>query len=193
MSRTSDMQQRKSQIINATMDALDEHGFCDLKISDVAKRANVSAGLVCHHFGTKRGLLLATMQSAVDAYQAQSVQVIADHPDYRDRILALVQTALSPEQVSVRLSSVWLTLYYLTTSDPDFHEQLQRYQKQNHENILSALSPIYKPDVAEKKSRLIAALIDGVWLQSTARSKTVNLELTQNLAVDLAQQILAEC
>lgn len=192
MSRASEMEKRKIQIIDAAMDVLYEQGFCDLKISEVARRAGVSAGLVCHHFETKRGLLLAVMRQAVDAYQNQSEKVALAHPDLPDRTLALVQMALSPEQVNPRLSSAWLALYYLAASDPEYHAELVRYQNYNHSNILAALTEVFDPDDAKQKAHLISALIDGVWLQNAARCETVDIEVAQKLAVNLTKNVFLE-
>jgi TetR/AcrR family transcriptional regulator, transcriptional repressor of bet genes len=190
MSRASEMQKRKLQIIDAAMDVLLEDGFCDLRLSRVAKHAGVSAGLVCHHYGTKQGLLLAVMRHAVSAYQSQSEKVIAANPVARDQIFAIVRLALVPEQSSARLSAVWLALYYLSSSDSTYRTELLRYQQQNYENILSALSPLYDAQKAQYKARVIAAMIDGVWLQNAVHCETVDLVAAQELAVSLAEHVL---
>ena len=191
MSRAKDMENRKAQIIDATMDVLDDHGFCALKIRDVARRARVSAGLICHHYDTKHGLLLAVIRHAVTAYGKQSEQVAAQDIPPRDKVLALVRMALSPEQSKKRLSSVWLTLYSLAGSDTDFHVELLRYQTKNLAVIHSAIAPLCNPEVAPHSARLIAALVDGVWLQHATRAAPVDLSAAQDLVVSLTEHALS--
>ncbi|MCG7521888.1 TetR family transcriptional regulator [Ruegeria sp. Ofav3-42] len=191
MSRASDTEIRKAQIIDAAMDELSERGFCALKIRDVARRADVSAGLVCHHFETKHGLLLAVMRHAVTTFGKQLNRISAQDMPARDKVLALVRMALAPEQSNKRLSSVWLTLYYLAGSNEDYHAELLRYQQQNLDVTLSAVSSLFSADEAAHTSRLIVALIDGIWLQHAARAEPVDLTAAQNLAVSLTEHALS--
>lgn len=190
MSRTTDTENRKAQIIDAALDVLNDQGFCALKIRDVARQAGVSAGLICHHYDTKQGLLLAMIRHAVTAYAEQSDLVAAQDLPPRDKVLALVRMALAPEQSNKRLSSVWLTLYYLAGSDADYHAELLRYQQKNLEVILSAIAPLYDRDEAAHKARLIVALVDGVWLQHATRAAPVDLGAAQDLISNLTEHAL---
>lgn len=191
MSRASDTEIRKVQIVEATMDVLVDRGFCALKIRDVADRAGVSAGLVCHHYDTKQGLLLAAVRHAVTRYGDQMTQIAQQDMPPRDKVLALVRMALTPEQSNKRLSSVWLTLYCLAGSDADFHDELIRYQNQNLELVRCAIAPIYSEDTAEHLARMVVALIDGVWLQHATRAEPVDLKAAQTLVAALTEHALS--
>ncbi|WP_162932914.1 TetR family transcriptional regulator C-terminal domain-containing protein [Roseovarius sp. EL26] len=191
MSRTTDTEHRKVQIIEAAMDVLNDQGFCTLKIRDVARRAGVSAGLICHHFDTKHGLLLAVIRHAVTAYGKQSELIAAQDTPPRDKVLDLVRMALAPEQSNKRLSAVWLTLYCLAGSDADCHAELIRYQRKNLEVILSAISPLFDVDQATHIAHLIVALIDGVWLQHATRAQPVDLGAAQDLIASLTEHALS--
>ncbi|GAB5435631.1 TetR family transcriptional regulator C-terminal domain-containing protein [Falsiruegeria mediterranea] len=190
MSRASDTEHRKLQIIHSAMDELVEKGFCALKIRDVAQRANVSAGLICHHFDTKHGLLLAMIRHAITSYDSQLSAVSNQDAAPRDRVLALVRMALTPELSNRRLSSVWLTLYYLAGSDADCHAELLRYQRMNLDVITQAIVPLFAPEVAEKKAHMIVALMDGVWLQHATRADPVDLEAAQALVAQMTEHAL---
>lgn len=191
MSRASDTEIRKIQIIEATMDVLNEQGFCALKIRDVADRAGVSAGLICHHYDTKQGLLLAAVRHAVTSYGDQMTLIAQQDLQPRDKVLALVRMALTPEQSNKRLSSVWLTLYCLAGSDREFHDEMMRYQRQNHNLVHLAIAPIYPDHIADQIARLIVALIDGVWLQHATRAEPVDLTAAQSLVVSLTEHALS--
>lgn len=191
MSRTTYPENRKARIIDAAMDVLNDQGFCSLKIREVARRAGVSAGLICHHYDTKHGLLLAVIREAVSSYAKQLEFVAAQDVPPRDKVLALVRLALAPEQSNKRLSSVWLTLYCLAGSDTDFHKELMRYQTINLEVILSAISPLFNPKEAAHSARLIVALVDGVWLQHATRAAPVDLGAAQDLVASLTEHALS--
>ncbi|WP_170327671.1 transcriptional regulator BetI [Ruegeria arenilitoris] len=191
MSRLSDIEIRKLQIIEATMDVLNDQGFCALKIRDVAHQAGVSAGLVCHYYDTKQGLLLAAIRHAVTSYGEQLDLIAEQDTPPRDKVLALVRMALAPEQSNKRLSSVWLTLYCLAGSDAEYHQELLRYQQQNLDVVRSAIAPLYSDDEAGHIARMIVALIDGVWLQHATRVEPVDLNAAQNLVATLTEQALS--
>ena len=190
LSRAMNTTDRKSNIIEAAMDVLYDKGFCALKIRDVALRADVSAGLICHHYDTKHGLLLEVVRHAVTAYSEQSALVAAQDLSPNDKVLALVRMALAPEQSNKRLSRVWLTLYYMAGSDDEFHAELLRYQQINLEMITSAISSLFPSEAVPNKARLIVALIDGVWLQHATQAGTVDLGVAQDLVANLTKHAL---
>ncbi len=53
---------RRRQLINATLEAINEVGMHDATIAQIARRAGVSTGIISHYFKDKNGLLEATMR-----------------------------------------------------------------------------------------------------------------------------------
>ena len=53
---------RRQQLIEATLAAVNEVGMHDASISQIARRAGVSNGIISHYFRDKNGLLEATMR-----------------------------------------------------------------------------------------------------------------------------------
>ncbi|MEP9369472.1 TetR family transcriptional regulator [Xanthobacter sp. VNH20] len=53
---------RRQQLIDATIVCLADIGFVATTLVQIARRANVSPGLVAHYFGDKNGLLEATLR-----------------------------------------------------------------------------------------------------------------------------------
>lgn len=66
--RTAPKQARRTQLIEATIDVLAEKGFSSLTISDVAKRAGLSHGIVNFHFTSKDELLRETIMEMEQRY-----------------------------------------------------------------------------------------------------------------------------
>ncbi len=58
MSRQLKRQQREKEIIWSTLSLLNEQGFLDLKMAEVAKASGCSMGVVYSHFASKEDLLL---------------------------------------------------------------------------------------------------------------------------------------
>ena len=53
---------RRQQLIDATLAAVNELGFAEASISQIAQRAGVSTGIISHYFQGKNGLIEATMR-----------------------------------------------------------------------------------------------------------------------------------
>src|SRR5690606_25194788 len=53
---------RRQQLIDATLAAVNELGFAETSISQIAQRAGGSTGIISHYFGGKNGLSEATMR-----------------------------------------------------------------------------------------------------------------------------------
>jgi MraZ protein len=52
---------RRRQLIDATLEAINEVGMHDATIAQIARRAGVSTGIISHYFKDKNGLLEATL------------------------------------------------------------------------------------------------------------------------------------
>ncbi|WP_268630521.1 TetR family transcriptional regulator, partial [Escherichia coli] len=50
-------EQRKEQLINAAFETINVVGLAGVTLSQVAKEAGLSTGIVSHYFGDKEGLL----------------------------------------------------------------------------------------------------------------------------------------
>ncbi|KIC14342.1 TetR family transcriptional regulator [Leisingera sp. ANG-Vp] len=185
---------KKKQIIEAAMAVLYERGFCDMKIKDVALKADVSAGLVCHHFETKKGLLLASMEYAVSLYGQRLQQLGGRGIPPRKAVLSIVQMALDPSQFGKELSATWLALYYLAACDDDFDACLEAYKQRSFDTLLSLTGQIYDEEIAVKHARTVTSLIDGFWLQNCSRThgrKPRRSTNTMDQAVAIVDQLLS--
>lgn len=73
--RSGEMRER---LAKATFDIIAARGFSSLRTAAVAERAGVSQGALLHHFETKDGLTLATVEYAFAQASATTEQIIAD-------------------------------------------------------------------------------------------------------------------
>ena len=61
MLRKNIPEQRREQLISAAFETIGEVGLAGITLSQVAKEAGMSTGIVSHYFGDKDGLLQATI------------------------------------------------------------------------------------------------------------------------------------
>lgn len=72
---------RRAQVIRAVIESVAEKGLEALTMDAVAKRANVSKGVVNYYFAGKRDLLLQSFHAFLESYNQQIVDLI--QPDMK--------------------------------------------------------------------------------------------------------------
>ncbi|MFD2238325.1 betaine-aldehyde dehydrogenase [Aureimonas populi] len=158
---------RRRQLIDATVAALGEIGFQASTLAEIAGRAGVAPSLVSHYFGDKDGLLEATLRHLAGRVAKGLRQRLAQARTPRERVQAVIDATLAPEEFDARTGSVWLAFWGQVLHS----ERLKRVQRVYGERTLSNLRHDLRALVHEEDAReiaaSIAALIDGLWLRST--------------------------
>jgi AcrR family transcriptional regulator len=92
--RKPNVEERRTEILEATIQVVIERGFGAIRVSDVADRLGISTGLVHYHFDSKDQLLAEALRYAADADLAR-LQAEIDKGgtavDKLDRVFRLYQ------------------------------------------------------------------------------------------------------
>jgi AcrR family transcriptional regulator len=67
--------QRREQMLQATLKVIVERGYADTRIADVAERAGASPALVIYYFKTKDQLLTEAIRYSEDSWYEAGTQV----------------------------------------------------------------------------------------------------------------------
>lgn len=156
---------RRKALIDATVETIHVRGFGDATMSEIARRAGVSGGLAHHYFGSKAGLLNATMRSLLLdlSKETQARMAKADGP--RERLSAMIGASFSPTQFQPALISAWLAFYLQARTDTETRRLLRIYHRRLVSNLAHAFAALLPGDRARTAAEGTAALIDGLWLQ----------------------------
>ena len=158
---------RRRQLIEATVDAIGDVGFNATTIAEIARRADVSTGLVSFYFGDKDGLLEATLRHlARDLSRGVAVR-LRDAATPRDRVQAVIDGNLGATQFQRRIATVWLAFWGQVPHSPRFARVQRAYQRRIASNLAAALRPVLAREEAVAMAESIAAMIDGLWLRAT--------------------------
>ncbi|MCC5882313.1 MAG: transcriptional regulator BetI [Halomonas sp.] len=184
---------RRSQLIQATMAAIDEVGLADATVLRIARHAGVSAGIISHYFGGKDGLLEATMrQILTDLGQAVAQrrgQLIDGSP--RDHLGAIIDGNFDRSQISGPAAKTWLAFWASSMHQP----QLQRLQQVNDQRLYSNLCCQFRRlmplNEARDAARALAAMIDGLWLRGTLSPEGLDTQRARRLAHACLDKLLA--
>ena len=100
---------RRRQLIDATLEAINEVGMHDATIAQIARRAGVSTGIISHYFRDKNGLLEATMRDITSQLRDAVLNRLHALPQgsAEQRLQAIVGGNFDETQVSSAAMKAW--------------------------------------------------------------------------------------
>lgn len=160
---------RREQLIEATIVVLAERGYARATLSDVAKEAGLSHGLVNFHFKSKELLLSETLTYLSDEYRENWTQaLIAADPSPAHQLDALLRADFSPQLFTPARLAAWVAFWGEAQSRPLYQEKCGAKDDdlaQQKEATCAALMREggYSGD-ASRISRALRLVTEGVWM-----------------------------
>ncbi|MEA1607085.1 transcriptional regulator BetI [Pseudomonas spirodelae] len=177
---------RRSQLIKATLQAVDQVGLADASIAYIARLAGVSNGIISHYFKDKNGLLEATMRHLMQALNLAVRERRAALPDdsARAHLRAIIEGNFDSSQVNGPAMKTWLAFWASS-----MHQlSLRRLQRVNDQRLYSNLCSQFRRTLpvpeARQAARGLAALIDGLWLRGALTGETFDTQHAAKIACD---------
>ena len=185
---------RRSQLIAATLEAVDQVGMADASIAYIARLAGVSNGIISHYFNDKNGLLEATMRHLMQALRdavAERRQALSDDSP-RAHLKAMIDGNFDDSQVSGPAMKTWLAFWASSMHQP----ALRRLQRVNdhrlYSNLCGQFHRVLPQDQARFAARGLASLIDGLWLRGALSGEAFDTEQARRIAYDYLDLQLAK-
>ncbi|MGO9803161.1 MAG: betaine-aldehyde dehydrogenase [Steroidobacteraceae bacterium] len=157
---------RRAQLIEVTIDSLAAVGYVGTTLAQIARRADVSPGLVAHYFGDKDGLLEAAFRTLARTLNARMRPALALAGTPRGRVQAVIDTNLAPEEFDRRTGTAWLAFWGQVLHVEGLKRVQTAYQRRMLSNLRSDLCRMIPVEEARSLAAMIAAMIDGVWLRA---------------------------
>ncbi len=157
---------RRQLLVDVTIDSLAELGPSGTTLAQIAGSAGVSPGLVAHYFADKDGLLAAAFRALVARVNQQLRWRLAGAGTPRERIRAIIDAHLSPEEFDERIGRAWLAFWSQVPQVESLARVQKVYQRRLISNLRSSLGQLLPRPQALELAAVIAALIDGTWLQA---------------------------
>jgi len=157
---------RRVQLVEVTIDSLAEVGYVGTTLAEIARRADVSPGLVAHYFDDKDGLLEAAFRTLARtlAVRVRARLALARTP--RGRVQAVIDTNLAPEEFDKRTGTAWLAFWGQVLHVRGLKRVQTAYQRRMLSNLRNDLRRMISGEDARSLAAMIAAMIDGVWLRA---------------------------
>jgi AcrR family transcriptional regulator len=169
LSRKINREQRRQQLIDATMRVLARKGYAQTTLSDVAAEAGVSHGLVNFHFETKGELLTQTLLFMAEQYRNNWMSALAKAgPSPAEQLDALLSADYEPEICTPVHLACWCSFWGEAQSRPIYQQECAsndlRYISVL-EKFCTALLEEGQYDLeAERTARILRLVSEGLWL-----------------------------
>ncbi|PYZ79662.1 transcriptional regulator BetI [Citrobacter koseri] len=183
---------RRRQLIDATLEAINEVGMHDATIAQIARRAGVSTGIISHYFKDKNGLLEATMRDITSQLRYAVLRRLHALPEASAelRLRAIVAGNFDDSQISQAAMKAWLAFWASSMHQPMLYRLQQVASKRLLSNIVYEFRRELPRQQAQQAGYGLAALIDGLWLRAALSGKPFNLSLAQALTTYFISQHL---
>lgn len=187
--RTAPPEERREQLIQATIRCVADHGLADTTIATVAQEAGLSQGIINLHFQSKEGLLTETLRYLADEYRtacreaaaAAAVSPVAGleamvELDFRRNICARDKLA------------VWFAFWGERKFRPTYRRICADRDKSYDDMVRVMCRRLCEQgDYPEVEPDLVAdglsALTDGLWLDLLVRPESMSRELAKRITL----------
>lgn len=161
---------RRTQLIEATLTTIAECGFSRTTLTEVARRAGLSHGLVLFHFETKDKLFAETLDYLSDEYRRNwQAALAAAGPSPEERLAALIEADFSPQVCQPSRLYAWCAYWGESQSRPLYLERCganDAAYSHDTEGICAEMNAKYGYTVDPvRAARLIRIAIEGTWLE----------------------------
>jgi TetR/AcrR family transcriptional regulator, transcriptional repressor of bet genes len=170
MGRLEVKESRRTQLIEATIDSLARHGFAEFTLSQVAKAARLSQGIVNFYFRSKEALLIETLKYMAAEYESFWTAALRKAgPRPADKLAAIIAADFDPVMASRKKVTVWYAFWGEARWRPEYLKICQSLSESYFAETRALCQEIvavggYKDIDPDWVARGLNAMIDGLWL-----------------------------
>ena len=158
-------EERKALLIEAGLACLARGGAAGFTTGTICAEAQVSRGLITHHFGSIDGLLAAIYETMI----ARLIAVTAQPGSGAERVAAIIAASFEGGPANRDTLRIWLALWGEIATNP----QLLRAHRRQYARYRAGLEAALAQLAAERRrnvdielaAMMLASLIDGLWLE----------------------------
>lgn len=196
--RQAAKEQRRLQLIKATIDAVAKRGFAGTNISDVARAAGLSQGIVNLHFESKEKLLVETLRFLADEYKTSwETALERAGPTAAEKLAQLVELDFTPVLCDRRKLAVWFAFWGEARSRPTYL-RLCKQRDQEYDDALHGLCKQvivegrYKHADADVIASSLAALTDGLWMDILISHRSMSASRARRISFAYLANVFPE-
>ncbi|TBW36459.1 TetR family transcriptional regulator [Siculibacillus lacustris] len=166
--RRAHPEDRRADLVEATIACLAEHGHAGVSVRRIAARAGVSAGLVNHHFEGIESLVAAAYERLSNDVLGRVLVRVAAETEPRRRLSAYFAAIFSDGVLDPGLLKVWVVFWSLLPHAEPLRVIQKRTWADYRRSLETVLADCAPPGASFDPGLTafgLAALMDGLWLQ----------------------------
>lgn len=162
----TEVDERKTAVLNAALQEIAERGLDSVRIKDVAVAAGCSTGQVQYYFDSRDSLLLAAIRMHSDQVVERIALAYSEHDSPRRSLQRLVESYLYTDSLVFR-GALWLELTAASFREEKFRDSARHV----YESWLRVVTRVirrgveegdFMPEMSvEEASEAVLALVDG--------------------------------
>lgn len=188
-------EERRQQILEATWHVIAVSGFRNLRLSDVAKRAGVSSGMIHYYFDTKHDLLKAAFERYYDYSTKRRQWLLESGKGPLETLRLLVESYLPVEDETLEGWHVWSELWVEGLQEPDLRQLNEDFYGQWRRLVTDIIrdgqdAGIIRAGSATELANMLIGMIDGLAIQVLLGSRSMTAERMRAACVAFIDDIL---
>ena len=167
------------------MKCIGRKGLTGTTLSDVAKEAGLSQGIVNLHFESKDNLLTETLRSLANEYKAQFDKALGrSGPHPAEKLQALMELDLRPSICDRRKLAVWFAFWGEVKSRPTYRKICDEYDRYYDDVIVDLCRQIiddgeYSGIDPNAAAEALMSITDGLWLSCLVSAQAFDRDLAR--------------
>jgi AcrR family transcriptional regulator len=144
---------RRKLLIEATMRSIAKYGYAGTTIETICSEAQVSRGLINHHFGSKEELIRQSYKALRDEWVAATHgSVLDDFAEPEERLRALIRVSFGPTMFKQEYLGIWAGFWSAIGKSP----ALRKMNRELFDKDREAYEAIFE-EIARKRGKRIDA------------------------------------
>ena len=161
---------RRKSIIQAAMRSIAKYGYPGTTIGRICAEAQVSRGLINHHFGTKEELIRQSYQELCEEWTFQTRDLLLEtHRDPEEKLRAMIRVSFGPTVFKQDHLGIWIGFWSVIGKSPSLKKLNRELYKQDrgaYEKAFDEIAAKRGKSIDSRRAAIaLSALMDGLWLQ----------------------------
>ena len=186
--RTAPKEQRKEQLIKATIRSIAKNGLSVTTMSTVAKEAGLSQGIINLHFQSKDRLLEETLRYVVDEYRQAWFGALGKSGDTAmEKLTALVRVDFEKRICQRNKLAVWFAFWGESRSRPTYRQICAEWDLEYRKVLTDLCAEIIEDGAYSSRADFVAyglsAMSEGLWLDLLLNSADMTPEIAYEVSI----------
>jgi AcrR family transcriptional regulator len=187
---------RRRMLIEATMRSIAKFGYAGTTIETICSEAQVSRGLINHHFGSKEELIRQSYKALRDEWVAQTHGSVSEHyDDPEDKLRAMIRVSFGPTMFKQEYLGIWAGFWSAIGKSAalrKMNRELFDKDREAYEAIFEEIGRKRGKRMDARRAALtVIALIDGFWLEWCLDPKSFTAAEAEAACLAFAAQAFA--